>query len=49
VEALRKRRIELEVRVKELEINLKETRGIDKKIAKLEVGDVPPPFFVALR
>lgn len=37
VESLRKRRIELEVRVKELEVNLKESRTMTKKIAKLEV------------
>lgn len=37
VETLRSRRIELEVRVKELEVNLKESRSMDKKIKKLEV------------
>jgi cell division protein FtsB len=37
VESLRKRRVELEVRVKELEVNLKESRAMSKKIAKLEV------------
>jgi predicted nucleic acid-binding Zn-ribbon protein len=36
-ESLRKRRIELEVRVKELEVNLKESRAMGKKITKLEV------------
>lgn len=36
-ESLRKRRIELEVRVKELEVIQQESRAMGKKIAKLEV------------
>lgn len=40
VEALRKRRIELEVRVKELEVSLKEAHGFDKKTGKLEVQNI---------
>jgi len=42
VEALRQRRIELEVRVKELELGQKEHRGADKKITKLEVRRSSP-------